>query len=167
MFQELYNLPKNSIYALVNDQDKEVFLTYSSNTFSSLSRLIGELRSGVGLVLKPDRFEFKLLEVLDQKDKLKLRFNKWYDGYRNSGYKFLNKRKPVSYKLVAYIDSDFRNRTKKLLYVGLKNRSNIIVVGTFDNIEDSETFMKSYGPIDTLKYASNKLTVEFLNVSES
>src|SRR5438105_3319080 len=111
----LHNMPKNSIYALINEQDKEIFLTYSYDVLSSLTRLINEIKSGIGLPIDPSQFEYKLLETIGKREHLKFRFNYWYDIYKQNDYKFYNKRKPINYKLISTIDKDFRDFRKRLL----------------------------------------------------
>jgi len=159
----LSSMPKNSIYALINEQGKEIYLTYAYDVLLNITRLISEIRAGFGLPIDPTQFNYKLLETVSDRSLLKLRFNYWYDNYNALGYKFLNKRKPVNYKLLSSIGIDFRNGAKKLLYVKLKNRSNEVIVGVFDNIEHCNDFIENYGGIYSIKYADNKLTEELLN----
>lgn len=156
-------MPKNSIYALINEQGKEIYLTYAYDVLLNLTRIISEIRAGFGLPIDTSKFSYKLLESTDR-ELLKLRFNYWYDNYNALGYKFLNKRRPVNYKLLSVIDTDFRNGSKRLLYVKLKNRSSEIIVGAFDNIDDCNSFMVDYGGIYSIKYADNQITKELLNV---
>lgn len=163
ILQLLYDMPKNSIYALVNDQGKEIFLTYAYDTLSSLARIIGEIKSGIGLSIDPSQFDFKLLETVPHRDNLKLRFNFWYDKYQAKGFTFLNKRKPLTFKLISTIEPHFNSPTKKLLYVKLKNRYDHIVLGVFDNIDECNTFMAGYGDLYKIARADNKLTMEFYN----
>lgn len=158
----LSTMPKNSIYALINEQGKEIYLTYAYDVLLNLTRLLSEIRAGFGLPIDPSQFNYKLLETTDR-SLLKLRFNYWYDNYNELGYKFLNKRKPVNYRLLSSFGIDFRNGNKKLLYVKLKNRSNEIILGAFDNIEECDNFLNNYGGIYHITYATNQLTKEFLN----
>lgn len=164
LLKELYNMPRNSVYALINEQDKEIFLTYSYDVLSGLTRLINEIKAGYGLSINPHKFQYKLLETLDSREDLKLAFNRWYEHYKNNDYKFYNKRRPISYKLISVVDKDFRSSSRLLLYIKLKNRYNTLTVGVFDNIEECNDFMGNYGSTNIIKYASNKLTKDFLNV---
>jgi len=159
--QLLVNMPKNAIYALVDAQDKEIFLTYSYDVLSSLSRLISEIRAGIGLPIDPTKYEYKLLETTD-KQNLKLRFNYWYDYYASLGYKFHNKRRHINYRLTSVVGRDFRNPNHRLLYVKLKNWKNEIVLGAFNNIEECNEFINNYGDLYSIKYATNQLTNEYL-----
>lgn len=161
----LYNMPKNSIYALINEQDKEIFLTYSTNSLSSLTRLINEIKAGYGLSIDLSKFQYKLLEEIKNQQILAFRFNYWYDYFKNDGYKLYNKRKPVNYKLNYTVGQDFRNKANRLLYAILKNRSKEIVLGVFDNINECTTFIQNYGDLYSIKHADNNLTKEYLNVN--
>lgn len=161
LLKVLHDLPKNSVYALVNDQDKEIFLTYSYDVLSSLTRVINEFKSGIGLNIDIARFGFKLLETIKHRDELKFRFNYWYDQYKTNGYKFHNKRRPVHYKLISTIEGSFKSHMRKLIYVKLKNRYNEIILGVFDNIDECNDFMNNYGDLYKIKRADNKLTKEF------
>lgn len=160
----LHNMPKNSIYALINEQRKEIFLTYSYDVLSGLTRLINEIKSGIGLPIDPSEFKYKLLETVAKREDIKFRFNYWYDTYKQSDYKFYNKRKPINYKLISTIEKDFRNKTKRLLYVKLKNKHCEVTLGVFNNIEECNDFIDNYGDLYKIKHASNKLTKEYLNV---
>lgn len=162
VLKTLLALPKNAVYSLINNQDKEIFITYTTDTISSLTRLIKEARAGYGLHINLYKFHYKLLEISD-KDSLKLRFNYWYDYYQSQGYKLINKRRPVKFKLINFIGEDFRNRHKVLIYARLKNQTNYITLGVFDKIKDCDSFINSYGGIYSIKYASNDLTKEFLS----
>jgi hypothetical protein len=156
-------MPRNSIYALINEQDKEIFLTYSYDTLSSLSRIINEIKTGIGLPIDPNKFQYKLLETIEKRQYLTIRFNYWYDLYKQNDYKFYNKRRPVNYKLQYNIEPDFRDSSKQLLYAKLKSRYREIILGAFEDIEQCRDFIKNYGNIYDLKYANNNLTKEFIN----
>lgn len=161
--QLLVNMPKNSIYALLNEQSKQIYLTYSYDVLSSLARIINENKTGIGLPLDLSQFKYKLLETTDRSN-LKLRFNYWYDYYNVLGYKFHNKRRPSHYKLVATIENDFRNKLSKLIYVKVRNWNKEKVLGVFNKIEECNEFINNYGKVYEFKYATNKLTKEYLNV---
>lgn len=152
----LLKLPKNSIYGLVNETKKEVYLTYATDQLGSLLRLLGDYRNGSGFTNDISQFEYKLFEEVTDKKELKLRYNHWYDQLNVKGYKLLNKRRAISYKLIATIE-------KKLLYVKLRSRYSEIVVGVFDDILDCQSFMDNYGDLYNIKYSSNLLTKEYLN----
>lgn len=154
-------MPKNSIYALINEQDKEIFLTYSYDVLSSLSRIINEMKSGIGLSIDPSKFRYKLLESVDKREYLKMRFSYWHDFYRQCDYKFYNKRKPINYKLISTIERDFRDPRRRLLYAKLKNKRSEVILGVFDNIEQCTDFIENYGNIYSIKHASNQLTKEY------
>lgn len=161
LLKVLHDLPKNSIYALINDRDKEIFLTYSYDVLSSLTRVINEIKNGIGLNINIGQFDFKLLETIEHRDELKFRFNYWYDRYNVKGYKFHNKRRPVRYKLISTIEGSFKSHMHKLIYVKLKNWNREIILGVFDNIDECTDFMDSYGDLYKIKKADNKLTKEF------
>lgn len=158
LLKELLNMSKVSVYGLVNESKKEVYLTYSTDSLSSLNRLIIENRNGLGSNIDLNQFEYKLFEEVSYNKELKFRFNYWYNYLKVNGYKLINKRKPVIYKLVSSIDVN-----KTVLYVKLKSRYSEVIVGVFDNIQDCNKFMNQYGDVHSIKLASNKLTKDYIN----
>lgn len=160
VMQTLTYLNQPGVWAFVNDRDKIVYLSYSSNILSSVSRNTRELHDKSHpcrrMIQHKPILRFELLESNCQKAKL----GYWIDFYRNKGYSFYrNRNGEVTYKARITITDEF------LIHVQLVNRRNDkIVVGVFSDMEEAKSFTQTYysNKIHKIVYSDNPLTKQYL-----
>ena len=165
--KDLLNYSKPGIWGFVNDKDKRFFISYSNNILSSVSRNISQIQdkshSCRKLIRDLPNLQFVLLAGStshDTKD-LKILAMELIDGFKAKGYTPYKDVTLVSYKLRTAITKDYK------IHVLLVNKRNDkVVVGVFDNIDDSKSFISNNYPnnkISKVIYSTNSLTKEFYN----
>jgi hypothetical protein len=128
MLSALLNSKRVSIYCIINEQDKKIYITYSIETIPSILYSINKIISE--LMYDKDKVEFRLIETYDSCSRLylKWRVQELYEEYKNLGYSFYSSYKPLHW----------------VLYVGVSK-------GTAKGIKDH------YKAIVKLKTSSNKV----------
>lgn len=160
LMQTLTQLNQPGVWAFVNDRDKIIYLSYSNNILSSVSRNVRELtdktHSCRRMVRDRSNLRIQIIEPNCQKAKL----GYWVDYYRNSGYSlYRNNNGEVTYKVRTMITDEY------LIHVMLVNKRNDkTVVGVFPNMEDANHFIQTYyqNNIHRIVYSDNPLTKQYL-----
>lgn len=151
---------KPGIWAFVNDTDRIVYLSYSKNILSSISRNIKEIsdKSHSCKKLIRDKSKIQILLIEDRCQKAKLGY--WVEYYRNNGYTlYRSNNGEITYKTRVAITTDF------LVHVLLVNKRNDkLVVGVFNTMEDASTFIQKHyqNKIHKIVYSDNLLTHNYL-----
>jgi hypothetical protein len=164
--QDLLDYSTPGVWGFFNDKDKRFFISYSNNILSAVSRNIAQIQDKTHTCRKLIRdlphLNFILLARSNQDTKdLKLLAVELSDSFKAKGYTPYNSKLLVSYKLRTVITTDYK------IHVLLVNKRNDkIVVGVFDNIDDSKSFISINYPnnkITKVIYSDNSLTKEFYN----
>jgi len=167
LMDNLLHLPEMCIFGLVNESGKKIFIGYTINIVTSLSKLIKEYKSSNKELFK---LPLIIIEKITDKHNLLVRYNYWCKYYSNKGY--LLYKKPanrVNFKIRIDLSKDFRmlKHTRHLFYVKiLSRRYREHIIGVFDKIYDAEAFIADKYPngIDDIIYSNNNLTKEYMNV---
>lgn len=159
IFEELKNINKPGVFSLKNTTDNSIYINYSSNISSSLTRLINTN-------LFFDQYEFKVLEIVTDPIKLRIRCQYFKDWYSSNNYNIINPRRVSNWKVSVEV---FSPRVGKDMVFGVKLVSGAykqLTVGLFESYEELQSFLDlNYAGnlVTDIKYASNKLTLEYLN----
>jgi hypothetical protein len=165
LLQTLTDINKPGVWAFVNDTDRIIYLSYSNNILTSISRNVRELNdkshSSKSLIRDKSKLQIQIIEF--NCDKAKLGY--WVDHYRNNGYSlYRNNNGEVTYKTRVAITDDF------FVHVLLVNKRNDkLVVGVFPNIQEANYFIQTHYPnkIHKIVYSNNDLTKQFLRRKSS
>lgn len=174
----LLNLPIAGLFALIDENNKRVYLVHSSNIRGALNRIIDDLHYKINLPqeLIENRFNLKL-EVLEEQFDRRTRLGRYsyyVDKYRNNGYTILREDYiPLQYKLDIQIRDyhDLVGRNNKRVFVELVSKGRQrIVVGIFRTMKEANKFIKeTYGDSKYLTpvYANNRATREYYKFNKS
>ncbi len=164
LWQELSNIPNKCIYGIFNDVDKKVYIGYSSNTirtiYSNMSTLVYSNMSSDW-----DKLDFRIIEIIDDPARLKIRYQYWVSDYSNKGWTMYRDYKAVEYKVSIDIKNDpsLVSGSKYLLYVKLVSRGyKELIVGVFDDLDKCNEFVSlHYSNIHDIIYCDNELTQKY------
>ena len=135
----LFNYPEMCIYGLINSKDHKIYIGYTSNLPSALSRIIKETKDSNNK-LKHDwnKLELVILETITDRKNLRVRHKFYNNEYSNRGWVLYNKGSNLtSYKL--RLDA-INNGVGKDLSIHVKlisRRYREIVVGIFNTHEEA------------------------------
>ena len=155
-------LCKPSIFALVNQEDRRIYLSQSSNTLLAISQLFDKLNKGFyhhKLLLEDyrnNRLELVLYEETYDEITRKIRLRELQDRYRNMGYLIYNRFKSSRYRLRI----DYKvNPFKTDLYM-VSNDGSRFLVGRFNTTKECEEFIQRYYGVEygIPVYANNEDT---------
>lgn len=160
LLQTLNDMNTPGVWAFVNDTDKIVYLSYSKNIQSTVSRNIKEMadnsHSCKQLIKDKSKLQLQVLEYNCSKAKLSY----WIDNYRNKGYSLYRERNgEVVYRVKVKIIPEY------FVHVTLCNlRGTSTVVGVFDNMQEANSFIQTHysDKIYNIVYSDNILTKQYL-----
>lgn len=162
-FAELLDTSCSGIWGLVNEADRKIYLSYSNNILSSISRNISDLKSRCHSCRDLNNDLSKLSIIIVERNtpssQLKLSLSNWMDNYRNNNYGLYREFIPVSYKLRKVVSKDY------LVHVLLVNsRNDKIVVGIFDKMDLADQFINTHYKDNITKviYSDNQLTGNYI-----
>jgi len=167
----LLNLPECAVFALVNEHDKMVYLGYSTSVLSKLDEVLGFIRRGerFGSQMRVDsgKLEFKIVETVNCRNKLKIRYSYHYDQFVKNGYKFYNEIVPVRYKAKQLIRrmSDHNEVPRVCLYLVSKGNRKILV-GVFETVAEANKFQQIHYQSEfayDIIYSRNELSMRYIN----
>jgi hypothetical protein len=168
LFNEFLNLKRCGIFALVNNEDKKVYITFSKEICSSFARIIREIHektcSYKQLIDDAQKLSYIFIENINYEDTkldIHLKMEYFIQQYKHLGYTMYNdKHKPAKFKVVIDVHNDI-----KRIHVCLMSKSyrRSITVGVFDKMWDAEEFAVLFDSMDIIipVYSSNKLTREY------
>ena len=161
---ELESLSVSVIWALANPVDKKIFISYSNNILSSLSRNISEIldnsHSCRQLISDYNRLELMILETPVPSNQLKVKSGHYMDHYKDNGWSLYKANPPVKYTVKTLIAKDCKAHV-----VLVNKRNDKLVVGVFDTMHEADEFTSSAYPnntVTTIIYSQNSLSKEFL-----
>ncbi len=158
----MQQLPDKCVYGLFNDQGKKVYIGYSNNTPKTLCNNLLDLKySNKDFNL----LEFKIIEAIEDSNRLKVRYEYWVSHYSNEGWEMYRNFKAVQYKLRIEVKNDelVKGGGNVLIYVKLVSRGyREVVVGVFDDLDECNKFVAdNYSNIIDVIFCSNELTIKY------
>lgn len=167
VFETLYNLPREGIYAIRNEQEKSVYISYSKDLLTSVSKNVKQIKEKVHICnflnREIEELEFGIIETLNYyTTKLDIHCLLYYHitEYRNKGYTVIAYRNIKPLRFRVDIGQDCRVYCK-LITKDYKE----YVVGVFNNKIEAKDFIKQYQDMDSLIYpiySINDLTKEYI-----
>lgn len=130
LYRNMLKLAVPGIFALVNEQNKSVFVSYSRNITNALSRNIN-----LGLY---KTCEFVVLET-ENITNVHVSVRKWITHYRNIGYTICNVRIPAQYKIRVEINKDYKVEVQLV-----NSRYKVLSVQVFDTMEEAQNYVRKY-----------------------
>lgn len=162
--KQLLNLPQRAVIALINDQDKVVYITHSSCVVESLGKLIRQLQDKthncISLIIDREKLRFEVLEVVQNIDALGVRTRYWIDQYVAKGFGLYSKPNAVKYRLRVEYDDYAR-----VIVKAVNTRNKGYVIGVFRNLGLANQWIENtYKDKDYIipQYATNELTKSYL-----
>lgn len=165
--KDLLSYSKPGIWVFINEKDKRFFISHSNNILAAVSRNISQIQdkshSCRKLIRDLPNLNFIMLvqdtdESISPKNR-KMRAQELTEAFIAKGYTSYTNRIIVSYKLRTVVTKDFK------IHVLLVNKRNDkIVVGVFDKIDESSSFIQHNYPnnkIHKVIYCQNSLSKEF------
>ena len=128
----LKTLPESCVFAIISDSSKEVIVAHSNDLKSRIGALIdnfGKEDTRLIIIQNIDDLEYKLLlcEVYKKK-------------YSVAGYKIVNARKYINYK----VSIQYSSNLQKVLVVLYNSRRDKTIVGQFKSIDEAKSFVEQY-----------------------
>lgn len=164
---ELKDLCKPSIFALVNRNDKRIYLAQSCNALLAISHLCDKLNKGTyrykELIEDYRNNKIELILISSSLDEVsrKIQLRELQDRYRNQGYFLYNRFKSSRYR-VGYT----YNKKRRTIEINLVSNDNSkILVGVFNNMKEADDFVALYysSEYPLVVYANNQDTRECYN----
>lgn len=165
ILKQLYKLPKACIYVIKNDKKKCIYISYSKNFITSLSRNIKEMQEGIhtckflngGL----GKWELTIIETLTYHHtilEISCSINSIIETYKALGYEIKTHKNVMKVRFRVDIGEDYRVYCK-LITKGY----NEYIVGVFLNMKDAEDLITQYRNMKVITpiYANNALTKEY------
>lgn len=138
------NAPRGVILALVNSNDRKVYLTHITNLFDFLARIN---RDGEVKGLPSDQLTLCQAVILEEGvyEAPGIRLSYWVDYYKDQGYTFYNKTRESRYQVKYKLNADNATVT---MYLSNKNKRSRIVVGSFVSLAEAKLFEQvHYGKV--------------------
>lgn len=170
--EELVSLSQIGLYALLNDNDKKVYVVYAQDMLNSLQRHLASLKLGSHQE-KQLQIDFNMgklrLVVLETGDGVKGLVDRYMkaeflkDQFVKSGYS-LYKQKPAI-KLKTEVRIETNNATPYRVKAYLVGTNHNIPIGAFTYKAECDEFLKqhySHSPYEKIIIAPNKLTELFI-----
>jgi hypothetical protein len=162
--QEIILLSKPGIWALVNEVDRKVFLSFSGSMADSLTRNMMALKDGSHrykpMVEDVSKLTLKVLEEFSGSNvENRLRLNYWIDHFKQQKYRLYNK--DVSIKLC--IRKDLVAKPVGVLVSLINRRYKRIPLGIFKNMTEADRFIETHysnGIYNIIK-ASNQMSLDY------
>ena len=144
LVQEIISLPKAGIWALINEKDRRIFLSFSNSMAGSLTRNLGALKDGSHrckmMVQDTSKLSFKMIEEFSKSNvENRLRLSYWMDHFRGQGFEVYNGH--VSIKMRVQKDLIINPNGVEVKLVNQRYKK--IVVGFFKNIDEADRFIET------------------------
>lgn len=148
-------LPNSCVYALISDSTKECLVCHSNNLQSSLGRLLCSNK------IKEKDVRLVILDILDDLEYKLLLAEKRKLEYISLGYKIINSRNYINYKVSIQYSKMFDS-----IFVVLYNkRRDKKIVGIFERMNEAKEFVSTYYKQQEFifpVYSTNKCTREYM-----
>ena len=160
--KQLADLSCSGVWGLINESDNRIFISYSENILSAVSRNISHLKhashSCRNLVSDFSKLELIVLERVSTPE-LKVKAGKYKEDYKAKGWQLYNTSIPVHYSVKTTISKDC-----KIQVFLVNKRNDKLVVGVFDSKQESDNFIQTHYPnniVTSITYSQNSLSKEF------
>lgn len=132
----LLRYPRNAVYALINDSDKKVYVSYSVDVLLAIRRLLADY-AVLDADYKSGKIRIAILETISDKKTMQLYVEHYQVKYEGMGYSFYKRNRFVHYKIQIAIETD------RLVYVFLVSRNySKLIVGIFSKMDQANAFKK-------------------------
>lgn len=165
LFSTMYKLPRSGIYGLVNHKSRMVYISYSKDICTSISRLLRDIHSKnciyKHMIKDASKLQFVKLEDINNYETItdiRIKIDYFTEKYKQEGYSLYNKLKPQKLKVRLDVVED-RVHVKLVSAYGFK-----MVVGVFEKMYEAEEFATVFDGMDIVKpvYAINELTKNYI-----
>lgn len=140
----LLRYPRNAVYALINDSDRRVYVSYSVDVLLAIRRLLVDY-AVLDADYKSGKLRIAILETASDKRTMQLYVEHYQIKYESLGYSFYKRNKFIQYKVQITIESD------RLVYVFLVSRNySKLIVGIFSKMDQARAFkavLESSNPV--------------------
>lgn len=170
VFKHMFNIPRSGIYCLINHKKKMLYIAYSKDICTSLSRIVKDIKDKniiyKQMIKDVKKLEFEYLEDINNCDTtldIHLKLGFYIDKYKHLGYTLYNNR----YKHLQLKVSIIPSNDLKFVHVTLVSKTyKRIVVGVFESIYEAQEFATVFDNMDLVKpiYAINDLTRNYLTI---
>lgn len=130
------------VYCFVNENDKKVFISHSTNILNSVSKILLEISNGIytkkDIIKDVEKLEFKVLEKEEFRIARLVKLEKYIIEFKVAGYELYNRSNfSPKYKIDYYITKDFE------VWVCLVNsRYKKFMVKQFSNVDAAKNFIQ-------------------------
>jgi len=163
--KQLLSLPKMGVIALLNDQDRCIYVTHSSCIVESLGKLLRQLQDKThncaNLIIDREKLRLVVLEVIQNPDALGVRTRYWADEYVAKGYGLYSKINAVKYRLRVEYDE-----LGNVMVKAVNTRNRGYVIGVFRNLGLANQWINNtYKSKEYIipQYATNELTKAYFD----
>ena len=138
----LFNYPELCIYGLINSKDHKIYIGYTTNLPSALSRIIKETKySNNKLKQDWNKLELIILETITDRKNLRVRHRFYNNDYSNKGWMLYNKNSNLtSYKLRIDVMNNGIGKDLNVQVKLISRRYREIVVGIFNTYEEASNW---------------------------
>lgn len=166
IFRIMQDVPRSCVYILLNEDKKEVYITWSTDVVTSLARNLRDINNKTHvckrLIKIAKKLEFRVLENVhyhDTKNDIAMKIHYWINEYINNGYTVINKHNIQRYRVKLKVNRDVDKVFVKLINTSYKE----LVVGVFNNIQEAKEFSKLFNNMSfiTPLYAINDLSLQY------
>jgi hypothetical protein len=138
VFQYLLDAPNEAIFAVINDFNKTIYVSYTHDLQRRLGIITSEILSGYWfeyneLETNTKNIDFRILET--NVDRVLVKY--YIDDYRNKGYSVYGKKIPLQYKFRI----EFGVVSKGVEVIAVNKRNDKICLGKFQNFEEASNFL--------------------------
>lgn len=130
LLKALMRLPRSAIFAIINDFDKTVSISYTTNLQQRLGLISSDyLQRNISM----ENLEEKILET--HADSVLVKY--YMDDYRNKGYTVIGTKIPLEYRFkveLSIVDGNVK-------VIAANKRNDKITLGTFESVGMAEDFL--------------------------
>lgn len=148
--EELINAKPVSIYCIINEEDKKIYITYTIETICSIMYNIKKLSDmslpNREMLFDRDKLSIKIIETYKRRNRLylKWRVHELCKEYKELGYTLYNAYKPLQWKLYIGVSKAIPDGTgvHYKAIVKLKTSANVVYdIREFSSLEEAQTFV--------------------------
>jgi len=142
--QEIISLPQAGIWALVNEKDRRIYLTFSNAVAGSLTRNLMALKDGSHrskqMVKDLPKLTFKLIEPFSKSNvENRLRLKYWMDQYSVQEYEHYISGVSIKIRVQKELSAHPRGVIVRLV----NSRYKKIPLGLFGTMEEADRFIET------------------------
>lgn len=148
-FNSLLKLPRSAVYAVIDEKQRRVLVSYSTSLMASLGRLIERINTGEMPYRKLNpynRLKFVVLEKDECRNRLMVRTGFHMQEFKKQGYSLVVDVPPATYVLksvLLYTGLNAGHRSEaKIQAVLVSKRNSKIIVGEFKTQAEYDAFAR-------------------------